>query len=73
MNNYSLHAVSGGLVLKVIRDLDVGESPDGEDLAAHIMTFYSFTLALNVISTCASPYHFCPHTHLPLPFTSRRL
>ncbi|KAK7438398.1 hypothetical protein VKT23_018011 [Stygiomarasmius scandens] len=43
--------VSGALVIRTIRHLEAGASPDGNDIATHILVFYGFTLALNVLCT----------------------
>ncbi|KAJ6589253.1 hypothetical protein B0H19DRAFT_234434 [Mycena capillaripes] len=43
--------VTGGLFIQAIRELAAGDSPDGRNVATHAIVFYSFTLALNVISS----------------------
>ncbi|KAJ7895901.1 hypothetical protein B0H14DRAFT_2679499 [Mycena olivaceomarginata] len=43
--------VTGGLFIQAIRELAAGDSPDGKNVATHAIVFYSFTLALNVISS----------------------
>ncbi|KAJ7810329.1 hypothetical protein B0H13DRAFT_544384 [Mycena leptocephala] len=43
--------VTGALLIQVIRELAAGSSPDGKNVSTHATVFYSFTLALNVVSS----------------------
>ncbi|KAJ6629910.1 hypothetical protein B0H10DRAFT_1985795 [Mycena sp. CBHHK59/15] len=43
--------VTGALLIRAIRELAAGSSPDGKNVATHAVVFYAFTLSLNVLCT----------------------